>query len=184
MTNEWSNLDERYFEWLYNIVEPLGTRDPSRSHAQLCEAMHRLPFEWFIDRDENRAEYGRDLRDEFMDEHGLSSSDVDRTWLDLECSIFEMLIALADAASFQTDMTTEEWFWQMVRNIKLERYTDDLYSESVHSSVVAILRRVIRRKYQPCGRGGFFPLRNPKGDQREVELWYQLSAYLIENFDF
>lgn len=181
MTNGWSNLDERYFEWLYNLVAPGEDRDPSRSYLNLCGEMHRTPFEWFVSRDENRAEHGKELRDIFLDESGL---DADNNWLSMDCSIFEMLVSLAEAAAFQTEETPHEWFWIMVKNIGLHNYTDEVYSDSVHSSVVATLRRVVYREYQENGRGGLFPLRKPRGDQREVELWYQLSAYLIENCDF
>jgi hypothetical protein len=46
------------------------------------------------------------------------------------------------------------------------------------SVVDEILERVIGRTYRPDGRGGFFPLRYAEKDQREVELWYQLNAYV------
>jgi hypothetical protein len=28
--------------------------------------------------------------------------------------------------------------------------------------------------------GGFFPLTHPNDDQRKVEIWYQMNAYLDE----
>ena len=181
MTNEWSNLDERYFKWLYSLVEHEDSRDPSRSFLTLCEVMHRKPFTWLVDFDDNRAEYGKDLRTIFLDETDL---DADNKWLEMECSIFEMLVALAEEAAFQTEDNPHNWFWIFINNLGLNEYSDDVYNDSVHSSVVATLRRFIYREYKPDGRGGLFPLRNPKEDQREVELWYQLSAYLIENSDF
>ncbi len=46
-----------------------------------------------------------------------------------------------------------------------------------------ILERLIWRQYQEDGQGGFFPLAWPEQDQREVELWYQMNAYLAENED-
>jgi hypothetical protein len=44
----------------------------------------------------------------------------------------------------------------------------------------AILDRVIRREYEPDGTGGFFPLQNPLEDQTQVEIWYQMAAYINE----
>jgi hypothetical protein len=40
------------------------------------------------------------------------------------------------------------------------------------------MERCVWRTYEPNGVGGFFPLENPNEDQREVELWYQMSAYV------
>jgi hypothetical protein len=33
------------------------------------------------------------------------------------------------------------------------------------------------------GTGGLFPLKMPKVNQRRVEIWYQMSAFIEENFD-
>lgn len=181
MTYVDQKLDERYFDWLYSKVADPENRDPSRSYFQLCETLFKAPFEWFLEMDENRAIHGQDLRDEFLDDNDLSSSE---QWRDQPSSIFELMIALADAAAFQTSTETEEWFWTMTDNLGLSRFTDDRYNLAVHRVVEGILKRLIHRDYEANGRGGFFPLGNPREDQREVGLWYQLAAYVIENFDF
>lgn len=181
MIDENVKLDERYFKWLHKNVEPLNTRDPSRSHFILCETLFSYPFEWVVPRDENRAEYGRELRGEFLDDVGLAA---DNDWFSLESSVLEMLIALARTANFQTDIPESQWFWEMLDNVGLSHFTDDRYDDSIHEYVVSRLGEVLHRRYEYSGRGGFFPLRNPRRDQRKVELWYQLSAYLIENIDF
>jgi hypothetical protein len=41
--------------------------------------------------------------------------------------------------------------------------------------------RLNRRLYTTSGYGGLFPLEEPKEDQRKVEIWYQMMAYLGEN---
>jgi hypothetical protein len=38
----------------------------------------------------------------------------------------------------------------------------------------------VNREYDPDGRGGLFPLDGTHANQREVELWYQMQAYIIE----
>jgi hypothetical protein len=42
--------------------------------------------------------------------------------------------------------------------------------------------RMVARGYDENGNGGLFPLKNPKEDQRKVEVWMQLNAYIIEKF--
>ena len=37
------------------------------------------------------------------------------------------------------------------------------------------------RSYAFDGYGGLFPLRKPHQDQRNIEIWYQMQAYLMEN---
>jgi len=43
---------------------------------------------------------------------------------------------------------------------------------------------VILRRYSKTGKGGLFPLKHPKKDQTEVEIWYQMQQYVMENFDY
>ena len=39
----------------------------------------------------------------------------------------------------------------------------------------------INRQYEANGEGGLFPLKGVCEDQREVEIWYQMNAYLYEH---
>lgn len=176
--SENSTLDERYFAWLYGHIASIKNRNPVRSFWLLCEQLHRTPFEDFVPNDYNRAWDGKDLREEFVDSEGLS---VDKDWMELDCSIFEMLLALARRASFQTNTGSYDWFWHLLKNLELHKYTDEKYHDGIRVAVQIVLDTVNRRTYEPSGRGGLFPLQQPKEDQREVEIWYQLAEYLLEN---
>jgi hypothetical protein len=93
--------------------------------------------------------------------------------------VFEILIAFADKASFQINMSLKEWFWQFITNLKLEDFSRASYSdrETIHD----ILNRFVMREYEPNGDGGLFPLRRPHNDQRRVEIWYQFCEYVDDN---
>lgn len=175
-------IDERYFQWLYAQVADEKARNPRQTHWLLCERLYKTPFEWYIRNDENRAGDGHALREEFLDE--THEHHPDRLWMSLETSVFEMLISLARRASFQTDWGPDRWFWQFLENVELAKYNDDVYHDAIDDAVTRSLERIMAREYAPSGVGGFFPLRDPGRDQREVELWYQLSAYLLENIEF
>ena len=41
---------------------------------------------------------------------------------------------------------------------------------------------MLAREYSDNGHGGLFPLKNPKKDQRKVEIWYQMTEYINENY--
>lgn len=127
---------------------------------------------------------GIDLREEFLDRH--PSLPYDRNWMDLDCSMLEMLIALATRADFHTDDGLIDggvggWFWKLMDNVRLSRYTDRVCNERGLEEIDRILETINDRTYNSNGRGGLFPLRRPREDQTKVELWYQLSAYLLEN---
>jgi hypothetical protein len=76
------------------------------------------------------------------------------------------------------------WFWQMLENLGLAHISDKLYSSGprMDSFIDNVIDRLIYRRYSPDGHGGLFPLEFPHEDQRGVELWYQLNAYLIERY--
>lgn len=170
-------LDELYFRWLYSQVGNAKLKNPARTHWSLLRQLYTKEFVWIIPNDDNRLEDGRDLRNQFVDEQELS--DVDPHWMDIGCSMLEMLIALSRRLSFEDDGAPEEWFWRLMQNLDLHDKTDK--SKFSAEDVDEILNNVIWRTYRRNGRGGLFPLKRAHEDQSEVEIWYQLSAYLLEN---
>ena len=170
-------LDDQYFTWLYSQVASLRQKNPNRTYWDLLRQMYRTEFFWFVENDDNRVEDGRDLRYEFFEENGLH--DVDKEWVGLGCSFLEMLLGLSHRLAFEVgEGNPKTWFWHLVDNLGLSGYSDsETYSEE---TVNDILQTVMLRTYKPSGEGGLFPLHNPHEDQREIEIWYQLSAYVIE----
>ncbi|QJD49636.1 hypothetical protein HWD32_gp60 [Gordonia phage Secretariat] len=175
-------LDELYFEWLYGQVAAVSQKNPARTYWCLLRLLHKTEFVWIVANDDNRMEDGRDLRREFIEEYDLDEPEND--WLTIGCSMLEMLISLSRRLSFEDDEeedTTIEWFWHLLANIGLRVFNDEqLVTTEQEEFVVHILEEVIWRNYHSNGRGGLFPLRNPQENQRDVELWYQLSSYLME----
>lgn len=172
--------DDRYFEWLYKHIGAVSNRNPARSYWNLARKLYTTEFVWLVANDDNRVEDGKDLRYEFMDEQG-SGIEVDTEWLSLGCSVLEMLIALSRRGSFQTDEEPGVWFRRFITNLGFEMYTDVNYTEVSEKNVDKILEKFIYRNYRMNGQGGLFPLRKSSTDQTKVELWYQMSAYIIEN---
>lgn len=168
-------LDDLYLTWLYRQVGSVKEKNPANSHWVLFRQLYSTEFTWSVPNDDNRCADGHDLRYEFL--NGNEIEDID--WLNLGCSTLEMLIALARRASFETDEQVSYWFFKLLENLGLNDCTDaDPLS---HDEIDNILQGVIRRTYQRDGRGGLFPLRYPDSDQRRIEIWYQLSAYLLEH---
>jgi len=137
-------------------------------------------FVWIIPNDDNRVEDGRDLRYRFLEENHII--DVDPNWMGLGCSFLELLLGLANRLEFEAERTAREWFWELMSNSGLAPFDDAEYQENKHAAkqVDEVTDRIIWRTYDFDGRGGLFPLKEPQQDQRDVELWYQLCAYLLE----
>lgn len=179
MSNEDKPLDEMYFEWLYKQIGSVRNRNPARSHWLLAKHLFTVPFNNFIGTDDNRASDGKELRREFINECDIE--DIEVNWLALDCSLLEMFIALACRTAYESSGTTTNWFWKFMDNLGIRQYTDDVYDQSVDLEVERVLVRFVNRHYKRNGEGGIFPLRNPHKDQRREELWYQMSAYLLED---
>ena len=172
-------LDDRYLEWLYGQIGSVRNKNPSRSFWKLARQLYTKEFVWNVPNDDNRVEDGRDLRLEFLDQY----DEVADEWLELNCSMLEMLIALSRRAAFEeTSKTSFDWFWTFLQNIDIDWFSDKFYDDDARSVIDSKLDTVIYRRYAANGRGGIFPLKRPDKDQRNVELWYQLAAYLLERF--
>ncbi len=171
-----------YFEWLYSQIAPLYDENPRHSYWQLSELLYRIPFENRVPNDDNRYSDGINLRNDYVDVVG--HLDDDSIWKEY-CSVFEMLIALAIRASFETgdytDLSVQDWYWTMLAHLGIDRYNDEFYDDTSSRHVKSIISRFNNRSYKPNGEGGLFPLKDPKSDQRDVEIWYQLSSYILEN---
>lgn len=178
MTRAAVTLDERYSDWLYDLIIPPRQRTrPHMAYRHLCERLYITPFRWFVPNDDNRVEDARELRTLFYE---WSMETRDRDWLELDASVLEVLIALAQRVGFETDEAPGRWFHKFLDQLGLVYFTDDRWSEHALKEVDARVERFIGRTYEPNGNGGLFPLKHPQQDQRTVELWYQMAAYVLE----
>lgn len=168
-------LDELYLHWLYERIEDPDVANTSRTYWKLAQCLYTNEYVWLVPHDDNRGQDGRFLREEFIDDLGLY--DVDPDWMQLECSMLEMLIALSRRLSFQGEGEPRDWFWHLIDNLDLRIADRQRFPKS---KVEEVLHRVIWRTYSPDGDGGLFPLQYPDRDQRDAELWTQLNAYLLE----
>ena len=178
--NESLTLDERYFEWVCGLVADPRHREPSKTFYLLMEILYKNPFIWFVPNDHNRAEDGRKLRDEFFKASGLRP---DHDWFQLDCSMLEMLVGLAYRLEYKTKEGVVFWFWHILKNLGVHRLHDERMNDGYVRSVERVITQLNDRTYEPSGRGGIFPLKRPEEDQRELEIWYQMSEYLMENED-
>lgn len=190
---ESGSIRTKYFDWLYSKI---GFDDETDDREQIFP-YHIVTLQLFMKEfypmvpyDENRDTDARTLRDRFVYE---ADSSIDAgVMLDIlsgPANLLEVMVALAER--MDNDLYNPEnrrnkivdSFWELFKNLGLDRFKDDGFAVSwMPDEVCKIVGKVLDRTYEPNGRGGFFPLEHPKEDQRKVELWYQMQAWLIENY--
>ena len=176
-------MNERYFQWMTHLVceNGYGRR---RSYQKLFSLLHDTEFIYTMDMDANRADDGTDLRYRFAYEFHLDGNEV-RKYLDQRpCSILEMMVALAQRCEEQImdnpndGNRTGKWFFEMLKSLGLSLMDDEHFNLL---EALDILVKFMQREYGENGQGGLFTLRYPRWDMREIEIWYQMMAYLEEN---
>lgn len=172
-----------YLHWLAPQIRGESDGHPGRTYDGLLAIMYEKEFVWIVPNDDNRKADGLDLRLDFCRENGnLVESSVGR-FLDKDnpdppCSFLEALIGLSRRLAWVAGGNAPNWAWMLIFNLELHRMTDPLGRKARRAH--DILDACIWRNYAPNGAGGFFPLEQPIEDQRQVEIWYQMAAYIEE----
>lgn len=162
-----------YYMWLLSKVD--NGRGITYSYSKLLDFLFSCRYEYAFEMDSNRAKAGESLRALFAMESGLYLEDV----MTGDCTVLEMLIALSDYLAFNTDSHTDAWFWKLIDNLGLNDQRNDSYDENYISSQVY---KWMNHDYEPDGEGSLFPLKDPHSDCRNMEVWDQMNAYLVENY--
>lgn len=182
-------LQDGYFRWLCGII---GCKDIEYSncrHCLLLMELYNLDF-YILDgiegNEQNRIIDATDLKVEFCETHPEIDKDI---IFFNKPSVLEVMVALArridDDIMYDPNvgLNASQWFWEMIRNLNMETFTDDNYNYTWSSDDVdIILSRMMDRAYDKNGIGSLFPLKNPTFDARNVEIWTQMQAWLSENY--
>jgi hypothetical protein len=172
-----NNIEAEYFQWLYDKVCNVRA-NRNVSYKQLFLYLYKTEFTYIISRDSNRAMDGEDLRYRFGYENGdeyLGDS------IQSPCSVLEMLIGLSVRCeeNIMSDSRygdrTSQWFWTMISNLGLGYMTDDVFDERDIDEKITIF---LNREYTHDGKGNIFYIPNSPEDLRDLEIWYQLLAYI------
>jgi hypothetical protein len=172
-----------YFNWLYNQVVGVWDVNSPVSYIGVCTHLHAIEFDDRVPNDDNRRKEGEELRDEFIAAHSEIIEIEEYTELVGlgRASLFEMLIALARRADYIVEVGPRTWFKSFLDNLGLTRYNDARHRPQDDVRIERILRTFNQRTYSRTGKGGLFPLKDPKSDQRSTELWFQMAAFMREN---
>lgn len=180
MSKEQERLTDRYFHWLVKLVD---MDDPEYEH--LMRFLFTYTFCWVLEKDENRASDGLDLRVRFLDEIGAKPGSQASLGA---CSVLEMLVAFCiridhDIFGEPDENGAGAWFWEFICNLDLDVYDGKLGPKDV-SKINDILDKWLHRRFDKNGHGSICPINSDvKGlrDQRKREIWYQFADYVRVN---
>lgn len=170
-------MEKSYIDWLLQKIDNPRNQD----YEDLLSILWEQEFYSLVDNDSNRAEDGLSLRKMWERKNHQR--------LDLgPPRVLEVLIYLAIRARdvlYDGDftITVDALFWEFITNLGLDFYNKYAFKGAeTDNEIIETLDRWLNREFQKNGKGGIFPLRNPKKDQRDEELWYQMNYYLMENY--
>lgn len=170
--------EKKYYNWLTSLINVDGRGD---NYENLLEQLHLSIFSEdtavLIPNDANRIVDGIGLRERYCDRYRVK--DENRIF-ENSCSVLELLIGLSIRMEDQFGIKDRvSWFWEIIGNLKFTSFEDDSYS---YKDVEKAINKLLMRRYRKNGEGGLFPLLYPSEDQRKIEIWYQMNAYLNENY--
>lgn len=178
-----TSLTEQYYDWLYKIV--CGEWEPRNlSFHSLLMFLYNRDYIPACEMDECRASDGVNLRYRFATENDIPYVQIDAALHDVPCNMLEMLVALAlrieehIMEDSSAGNRVGQWFWNMVVSLGMAAMDDNRFNAD---RAEYIIERFERREYQANGAGGLFTLNHPTEDMRQIDIWYQLMAYLNEN---
>lgn len=164
-------VNKYYFDWLVGQIE---NRSHGETFLDLFRHLYNTGFVWMVPGDDNRAQDALDLRGYFQTQAG------DQYRIPIgPPSILEVAIALSRKVAHFAGGEPTFWAWQVLENLGLMRWHDPI-SKDDFDELDRRLEGLIWRTFSPDGDGGFFPLNNPPEDQRTVEIWHQMHAYINE----
>lgn len=181
------DVESKYYEWLCGFC---NINQEDRSYLLLFRELYNKKFRWFVPNDDNRAVEGMELRMKFCEEefYPYKYAIAIREQLKEAVNMLEIIVSLAFRCSDMMVDTRysapiDKWVWELLTNAGFDKFTDeDFYIHGGHQKIDKKLNTILNRHYDRNGFGGFFPMRNSKNDQRKIEIWYQMSEYLVKNY--
>ena len=176
-----SKIRDDYYNWLVDLTCSWCSRYGNGDYSDLMDYLYARQFTWIIERDENRASDGFEMRYRFVEQSGEYTYRDVYLYLTHPTNCLEMMTALASRCEehIMGDPSigdnTGFWFWEMISNMHLDQMTNEYFDESYVEESVS---EMLERKYQRNGDGGLFRTDDIDKDMRSVEIWCQLCWYL------
>lgn len=163
-----------YKSWLCALVCNNSEQYKTYQYRKLFNKLFTTAFRYEIYTDGNRYSDGIDLRYRFGEENDIEGSAIAEVLDSRDCSVLEMMIALADRFESQIMYDedigdrTGDWFWAMISSLKLESMTDHVYDKTYVDIVIDIFLK----------SGVLFDVPQA-GMNPTCDIWWQMNRYAI-----
>ena len=177
--------NQRYFGWL---LDRYLNNNKLTNYQYLLIQMFETNYEALNELDESRANDGYDIRAEYLEDYPN-----DGVYLEQPANLLEALIGLCLHISDMTDGFVQDssvgyWLWRIILNLNLGAYQDDTVGNFVNADaeIQKVFHDAMEQNYDECGNGSFFPLKHihHRQDSRQLDLWYQMNFWIVENVRF
>ena len=166
------NTEHEYFAWLCEKIEYVKHPEYTLLIGKLYRTSFEIPEN--ITEDRIRMRKASELR-----------SYLDMPVPNFPISVLEVLISVAIETErnimrdSEAGDRTAVWFWQMIDNLGLLKYTDENYD---HAEVCKILHKFLHRQYRKNGVGSVGFTTHRRSDFRKMDIWQQFNIYLTEQY--
>lgn len=182
---EYNSANTCYFDWLTNIVMPGGQTRDHKSYHRLIAMLFDSKFYPLMNTDDARVDDVYAMRSQYTDIVHMDPASADgfvRQGFP-SCSMLELMVALARRmenhimADSEYGDRTSQWFWEMVSSLGLSSMDDSNFDDRLSGVVIS---QFVNREFAKNGCGSLFTIHNPDIDMRDLDLWYQMHAYINE----
>lgn len=175
----------QYLQWVCLSKVKMEMTEFTRYNA-LINTLADIPFTYIHPMDENRYNDAISMRKEF---EGVTESDLSTSpgYID-QPTVFEVIAALANRCerqlmrNVQLGDRTKLWFYEMLTNLDVLKWDFEHLRYEYKDDVYQKVNRWMKREIEKDGTGGLFPLKHPRTNQKNEQLWNQMMAYLQENW--
>lgn len=185
-------LSETYFDQLR--VDCFSETSERKEYEGVLRVLHDIPFYWTIWLDENRAGDALSYRQNDFLGYQMDLDRLDQHWLNewaqQSPSVLEVMVGMARRWHFYFEESIPFYFAHMFLNMGFDRYPGRRLSRASQEEINAKCDIWLSRQFDHDGKGSPFPLKrlvsvNANGDavsMRDLDIWAQMSAYSLENF--
>jgi len=167
------NEHDEYYEWLMDIIDGPG------KYSKVLRRMWKTEFYAIVENDNNRAADGIELRYHYEYVTGENCNK------EGACTLLEMIVGVARRVENdflydpEYDDRTYIWFWEMFYNLGLGDYDDMQYNDVKVRDIIEdfLDRRVVKGEIR-----SLFPSKWDKNKWPEMEIWRQMSIYILEKY--
>lgn len=170
---------DHYFRWLSEDMSLYKGQE----HWAMLHQLYCKPFYWINEGDAKLAEDALEFRAFYQ---SIWKSKLPE---DMPVNCLEIIRYLAMRLSNMiSDNSEKEWFWELLHNLNLDRFSDYRFYKEGGSSVINYRLAVwLTRRYKPNGHGGIFPIsimrfflngHHTNEDQTKISIYEQSIAYV------